>query len=152
MQGKNFYTEWAKCNIFNYRKFDCFLYCAFYVAIPIVITVVSLIFLSEDGLDIVYFYGSIAVSALNCFYDATGRWNYGLKSLNNTKLASIILSTLLIFSYCLFEIVAILIGKEQAYSFRFDWLLLFYLIVVVVAIIESFLCVSRDIIIRKVDF
>lgn len=150
-RSANFARNWAKHNIFKFRKSDSICYVVFYVAIPIIVTAASLQFLSvSNKLEVVYFYASVFISSLNCFYDMTNRWEDSQKkSIINTKLFFIGGSTLFVAGYCGTEILSLLLNENPVVPYRPDFLLLAYLVVVLVAFSDFFPCFFRQMAITK---
>lgn len=149
-RSANFVRNWVKYNIFKFRKSDGILYQVFYLAIPIAVTALSLRFLRGNTLEVVYFYASVCISSLNCFYDVTNRWeNTRKKSLINTKLFLIGGATLFVAGYCGYEIISLLLNKGSVMPSRPDCLLLVYFVVVLVAFSDFILCFTRQMAIAK---
>jgi hypothetical protein len=138
---KNFMYNWTKCNIFHFRKGDGIAYLAFYIVIPIIISMITLYTLSKNELSVIYCYMTILISALNSTYDGANRWDSGTKSLYNTKIFIVLLADFVVAIYCAFVIIFILINENSIW--RCDYILSVYLIAVAIAlfdIIGNFAC------------
>ena len=134
--------NWINDNIFGFRKGDGAAYLVFYILIPVTITCISLSTFPSDDIAAIYCYVTILVSALNCIYDAGNRWIAGTKTVKNTKLFWVIFSAGIVVIYCIFVIFNMLMTKDTSY--RCDWFLLAYAIVVIVAVIDIVSCFSAD--------
>lgn len=135
--------NWVQDNIFNRKKGDGIAYAVFYLLIPILITGISLAFLSSDQTSIIYFYVTILVSACNCIYDAANRWKNGIKCIWNLKLSLVYIFCTVVAAYCFFEILYILIAKNT--NCRFDYILLIYLGVMVATLPDVVGCFGNEI-------
>lgn len=111
-------------NIFEGRIGDSAAYFAFYVVIPILITIVSLNARSTELIADVYCFVTILVSVFNGIYDAGNRWHGNEKSRRNLKLALIMLFNSVVAIYCLYVIFLALIAHDI--SLRCDLILLSY--------------------------
>ena len=140
--NSKFKELWINENIFQMRKADGVAYLILYVAIPIIITCVTLMNLSNDNISIIYCYITISISAVNSIYDAMNRWKFDKKCVLNTKLFIIMLSNSIIFIYCLIAIFHVLVSKDA--SKRCDWFLLSYIIGSLVAVIDTFNCFADN--------
>ena len=143
---QTFCRNWAGCSLFNSSVGEGLLYIIFYGAIPIIIVIVSRLFLQDDELAVAYFYVSVLVNVLNCFYDVTCRWHQGLSSFIKVKLVVLSIPLAVVGVYTLFEIFAVLIGGASAFLYRNDVFLLFYFGVVFIALIDFFTCIGYEII------
>ena len=141
-KAKAIVFSWTHNNIYNHRLTDCMLYLILYIIIPIIITGVSLYSLDNSVAPAVYCYLTIFISAANCIYDAINRWKHDEKSVINTKIVIIILFTGIVFVYCIFEIISILILEKV--EFRFDCFLWAYFGAVIVVLIDIASCFAKN--------
>lgn len=132
---------WSDNNIFNLRLGDALGYFVFYIAIPTIVTVLSLIGLSDEAIHGVYCYISIIVSAGSAIYDNLLRLNVEEKSKRNFKLILMLASEAVVWLYCFFEILAI--SMLNTMSYRCDLFLTIYIIAIFVACIEIFNCIKK---------
>lgn len=139
---KSFFKNYivVENNIYGADKLDASLYCAVYIAIPIIITVVGLMKGLENSMDFIYWYISITITTIGALYDCYGRWNSSEKSLKNSKVFFMGLSAIAILVYSFYEIVCISQGVDN----RNDVWLLSYAILVVIAIADLTICFSRN--------
>ena len=143
--GEKFSVNLFRFNIFQYRKGDGVAYTFFYIVFPVIMTLVSLLNVKDSELAMAYCYLSIFISIGNCIYDASGRCKKNQPILNR-KLAFVIVINVIIGLYCLFEIIMILNSGNTAY--RRDWILAFYLLAVIVPLVDCFLCFYGDLAIK----
>ena len=143
MKFKTLVKNITKSNIFKFKKYDGILYLFFYIAIPIIVTAISLTVFPKDEMAIVYFYLTILISAFNALYDIVNRWNFDEKTMTNAKLFFMGVSVIVIVGYCLVEIIGMLISKW--FPYRADWILCAYFVAVVIALWDIIACFSRDI-------
>lgn len=141
-KGTNLMDCWINENIFGRKKLDGAAYFALYIIIPIVITSITLMTLTDDSNSIIYCYMSIFISAINCIYDAMNRWKFDMKCILNTKLFIIIICNVIIIVYCIISVFYILMSKGA--SIRCDWLLLFYIVGAIVAVIDILVCFADN--------
>lgn len=64
---------WVEGNIFGFKKLDGAAYLAFYILIPVIVTIASLNVLSSESIAMAYCYMTILISSLNSIYDAGNR-------------------------------------------------------------------------------
>ena len=139
--GESFFVNQLRFNIFQHRKWDGIAYTVLYIIIPVIITIVTLLNINDSERALAYCYVTIFISIANCIYDASGRWQKKQPVLNR-KLAIIIGINALIGLYCIFEVLMILgVGNT---TYRCDWILAIYLVVIIVAFIECVLCFNED--------
>lgn len=134
--------NWVRENIYDFRKGDGAAYFVLYILIPVIITIVSLSELQEDGISIVYCYITILISALNSIYDGANRWKENKKSVHNTKIFVILGSNSVVVVYCIYIIMYILITSNV--KCRFDWILLVYFFSVAVSLADIIACFSKE--------
>ena len=144
--SKNLWKSWLKTehNIFNDRKIDASLYLVLYIIVPVIVTYVSLQTLSgAENSAAMYCYLTILISAAGCLYDIINRWE-SVKSLKNTKLFLMLIPVGVVGSYCLYRMICIGVLSGAASSSRTDHILYCYLITVVIASVDSFICFARN--------
>ena len=141
-----FLREWSKDNIFSFRKGDAVAYLAFYIIIPVMITAISISHFPANDIAAVYCYVTILVSVLNSTYDAGNRWISGRRCRNNTKLFIMMLSCVFVAIYALVVIFGVLIAEKV---YRFDWLLLCYVPVILIAIFDIAGCFIVDMVLKE---
>lgn len=137
--------NYAKENIFNYRKGDGIAYLVFYILIPVMVTAVSLKALPSEDTKIIYCYITILISAFNSIYDSANRWNSHVRSMYNTKIFLIMFSNSVIIVYCLFVIMYILVCEK---TLRFDWVFLTYFFAIIVSLHDIIGCFTCDMALR----
>lgn len=130
--------SWVNDNIFSFRKGDGAAYLFFYIVIPVAITWISLTTFPNNSVAAIHCYVTILVSALNCIYDAGNRWVAGKKSLRNTKLFLVILSSAVIVAYC--TVVIINMSMTENIASRCDYLLLIYIVAIIVTLTDVVGC------------
>jgi len=137
-RSKNkFREELAKNNVFSFRKGDAIAYLVFYILIPILVTVISLVNFPSNDIAAAYCYVTILVSALNSIYDAGNRWDNGVKTLKNTKLFVMGLGYTIVAVYAAYVVFYVLIAKTMV---RCDWWLITYFLGVIVAMFDFAAC------------
>lgn len=136
--------QWHKENIFNFKKADGVAYLIFYIIIPCLVTVFSLLDYPSDSNARIYCYVSILISALNCIYDAFNRWVNNQKTLKNGKLFFMMIGASIIVIYCFFIIFSMLLIDNADY--RQDSFLLAYFLVIVIAISDIVCCFTKEIV------
>lgn len=124
-----FVYDWAASNIFRFKRWDGIAYSIFYMIIPIALTFAGMVS-SKDNLAIANFHLSVIINALNCIYDAFGRWDDNMP-VKKCKLIVIIGCCAVLFMYSLLCLAVTLSGN--AFAFRYDGILYLYLPAVVVA-------------------
>lgn len=144
---RNFSGHWAENNIFDFKKHDAFMYLALYVAIPIAVTFLSLKHAADTSIKLVYCYTTILISAAGSLYDAVNRWKSKTKSFLNFKLLFILAPDFIICAYCVVEILSYLIGQT---FYVCDYLLCVYFVAVSVALMDFFLCWTREVTLGKI--
>lgn len=145
-QKNVFREEWVKSNVFSFRKGDAVAYMAFYILIPIIITVISLVNFPANDIAAVYCYVTILVSALNSLYDAGNRWDSARKSVKNTKLFIMFCGSGIVTIYALVVVFGMLIAER---TIRCDWVLFSYVLVVIVAVFDFAACFFADMSIKE---
>ena len=143
--GENFFVNLFRFNIFQHRKWDASIYIVLYIVVPVIITIVTLLSIQNSERALAYCYVTIFISVANCIYDASGRCKKNQPFLNR-KLAIIIAINALIAIYCIFEVFMILGGGKTTY--RVDWILAAYVVVIIVALVDFVLCFSEDLAIK----
>lgn len=141
MQIETMIRVWVSENIFNLKKGDGTAYLVFYIIVPVIVTLISLNTLPENGSAVVYSYTTILISAMNCIYDAGNRWS-GQKGVRNIKLGLIILSSGIIVVYCI-SIIFLMLATNNT-SFRFDWIFLVYILTIIVGVMDVVCCFTAD--------
>ena len=141
-----FCRKWTENNIYNFRKLDGTCYFFLYILIPVAITIVSLKHFPADRIAAIYCYLSILISGLNCAYDIINRWKNGCKTFFNTKLFIMSIPVMIIIGYCLFLVLHMLIANGSAP--RADFILWGYVVTMVVAISDIFVCFAQDLALR----
>lgn len=135
--------NWARENIYNFRKGDGVAYLALYILIPVIITIVSLSEIAiNDDISIIYCYITILISALNSIYDGANRWKSNIKSVHNTKLFIILGADAVIVIYCIILVLYMLISKN--FGYRKDAVLLVYFLAVAVSFFDIAACFFKD--------
>lgn len=131
-------------NIFNLSKFDGAAYLVFYIFIPIASTIVGCLkrrfFTNTDA---VYYYVTILISIFSCIYDAANRWKSGEKTGRNKKLYLIVVVSAFIAGYCGLMVIARLVLGSASY--KLDYCLIAYVLVVAVALKDTLECFKQDI-------
>lgn len=144
---RNFLSQWAENNIFKFKKHDSFMYIGLYVAIPIIVTLLSLRHASDTSVKLVYCYTTILISGAGSLYDAVNRWKSKSKSFLNFKLLFILVPDFIICAYCIVEIMSYMIGQL---FYVWDYLLCVYFVAVAVSIMDFFMCWTREVTIGKI--
>lgn len=139
---QRFIHAWAENNIFRFKRWDATTYAILYIVVPVLVAFASLLTLPTEYSAAAYCYFSIAISAANCIYDACSRWESNISSLRNAKLGSIIFVSFIALSYSFFQFIVILTGKTLA--FRYDQVLLFYLLAVLIASLDFIALFAKD--------
>jgi hypothetical protein len=129
-------------NIFHFRKSDASAYLLFYIVLPVTITYLSLKVLSVDISSSVYCYVTILVSTLNNLYDAANRWDYGIKTVRNSKIIFMYVFDIIVAIYCVYVIMSILIVKNL--DCREDWLLYAYIVTCIIALWDIVATFARE--------
>lgn len=143
---KTFLKDWSKENIFSFRKGDAGAYLALYIILPVLITFISICNFPDNDIAAVYCYVTILVSVLNSMYDAGNRWIGGKKCHNNTKLFVMMLSCVVVAIYALYVIFGVLIAEKLN---RFDWWLLCYVPVILIAVFDISGCFLVDMVLKE---
>lgn len=134
-----FVYDWAASNIFRFKRWDGIAYAIFYLIIPVALTVAGKV-TSKDALAIANFHLSVIINALNCIYDAFGRWDDNMP-VKKCKLIVIIGSCVVLFVYSMLRLVVTLVG--DAFAFSYDGILYLYLPAVVVGFIDIIALAGR---------
>lgn len=136
---------WWKYNIFDFRLGDSIAYFCLYILVPVIITTVSIMDISDSPAPAAYCYLSILVSALNSIYDNFLRWTpKDEPTFKNAKLLCLLIPNLVVGAYCLIEVFVIL--ATQSVIIRFDVLLLVYAISIFVAAGDFIHCVIKRVV------
>lgn len=133
-----FLKKWITNNIFDFRKGDASAYMVLNFIIPFLITYHSIGVLS-GSIEIVYCYLTVLISAISCIYDAANRW-VG-KSFKNAKLFIVLVSCASVCVYAAYIVFSVLITKSVS---KFDWILLLYLFVLLVALPDAIASFVKD--------
>ena len=134
----------AENNMFHFNKGDGVAYLVLYIIIPVLITTLSLITMSKtDKIAEIYCYISIMISAFNCIYDGANRWDK-VRSGRNAKLFLILGSNGIIALYCIIEILQIFLLKKVIFELEYTFLI--YIVVIVVALHDVYICFGQDIV------
>lgn len=128
-------------NIFDGKMLDSSLYLIFYVIIPVIVTVFSLIEFPTETVPGIYCYVTILVSGLNGIYDASNRWRSQEKSRRNGKILAIGICDVVVVFYCFAVIISALIASSV--NFRWDWILLVYIGTIVIVLNDALVSVSQ---------
>lgn len=134
-------------NIFHFRKADAAAYLLFYIVLPVTITYLSLEVLSTDISATVYCYVTIFVSTLNNLYDAANRWDYGTKTVRNSKIIFMYVFDIIVAIYCVYIIMSLLIVEEL--DCRKDWLLCAYIVTCLIALWDIVATFARETVLTK---
>jgi len=100
------------------------MYFVFYLLLPIMITYFSLKISTHSLLESGYCFVTILISALNGIYDAINRWDIGKKTVRNTKIGFICFANIVVFAYCTFMILEMVITENM--NVRCDCILCVY--------------------------
>ncbi len=135
-------SAWNRYNVFEFKLSDSIAYMCLYIALPVFITITSLISFPNVVASAAYCYVSIMVSAINCIYDNALRWTpRETPSFKNVKLLCALIPNAVVALYCAFEIVTILI--MQSFDLRCDSLLLVYVVPIFIATKDFVECVKQ---------
>lgn len=136
--------SWINYNIFRFRKVDAVFYFFLYILAPILLTAISLWTLNADNIaKSEYCFLTIIISAFNCMYDCFNRWDSTEKSIVNTKLFIIGVSTIVIIVYCIVKcFVGLSAGNINVV--HCDWILWIYLFPSLIALIDIIACFIKN--------
>lgn len=142
-----FLSNWAMYNIFNFKKYDAFLYIILYGIVPVVVTFLSLKHAADTSLKLVYCYTTILISAAGSFYDAVNRWKSNVRSFLNLKILFILVPDIIICGYCGYEIMSYIIGEIM---YPCDYVLCAYFAAILIVFTDFCMCFTREISIGNV--
>lgn len=134
-------------NIFDSRVGDATGYLAFYVVIPVLITVMSLRVFPTKLVSGVYCYVTIFVNVLNGIYDGANRWRSGIKCRRNAKILAILFFDGIVAVYCLYVIFSVLIMNNM--DCRNDCILFVYVGTCFIAIWDFVASFLKDVTLKK---